>query len=64
MAKQHLFIIQGDAQLQGELCVDGNKNAALPLIAAPVLFPQDKVVLNAFPQILDVKRMRYSPVQR
>ncbi len=56
MAKQHLFIIQGDAQLQGELCVDGNKNAALPLIAASVLFPH-KVVLKRIPQILDVKRM-------
>ena len=56
MSYQQTFVIQGDTQLQGELLVDGNKNAALPLIAASVLFPQ-KVVLKRIPQILDVKRM-------
>ena len=56
MATQETFIIQGDAPLQGELRVDGNKNAALPLIAASVLFPHT-VVFKRIPQILDVKRM-------
>ena len=56
MVQQQTFVIQGQTQLQGELIVDGNKNAALPLIAASVLFPQ-KVVLKRIPQILDVKNM-------
>ncbi len=56
MAHQHIFVIQGQASLQGDLEVDGNKNAALPLIAASILFPQ-KVVLKRIPQILDVKNM-------
>ena len=33
MKPQHMFIIQGQIPLQGVLDVDGNKNAALPLIA-------------------------------
>ncbi len=56
MATHQTFVIQGQAQLQGKLEVDGNKNAALPLIAASVLFPQP-VVLKRIPQILDVRRM-------
>lgn len=53
---QNMFIIQGDTPLQGILDVDGNKNAALPLIAASILLPQ-KLVLKRIPQILDVKNM-------
>lgn len=56
MANHQTFVIQGQAQLQGELEVDGNKNAVLPLIASTVLFPQP-VTLKRIPQILDVKRM-------
>jgi len=51
-----MFAIQGEASLQGDLEVDGNKNAALPLIAASILLPQ-KVTLKRIPQILDVKNM-------
>ena len=56
MAYQQMFVIQGQVPLQGELEVDGNKNAALPLIASTVLFPHE-VVLKRIPQILDVKNM-------
>jgi UDP-N-acetylglucosamine 1-carboxyvinyltransferase len=56
MSYQRTFVIQGEAQLQGDLNVDGNKNAALPLIAASILSPRP-VVLKRVPQILDVKRM-------
>ena len=56
MIPQNMFVIQGQAALRGELDVDGNKNAALPLIAASVLFPHP-VVLKRIPQILDVKNM-------
>jgi UDP-N-acetylglucosamine 1-carboxyvinyltransferase len=56
MAQQHIFIIHGQVPLQGEMEVDGNKNAALPLIAASVLFPHP-VTLRRIPQILDVRNM-------
>ncbi|HEX9922229.1 MAG TPA: UDP-N-acetylglucosamine 1-carboxyvinyltransferase [Anaerolineae bacterium] len=54
MSTQQAFIIKGKAPLHGDLPIDGNKNAALPLIAATVLFPADKVVLKRVPQIRDV----------
>lgn len=56
MAQQTMFVIQGEAALSGVLKVDGNKNAALPLIAAAVLSPAP-VTLKRVPQILDVKNM-------
>lgn len=56
MAHQHMFIIQGQAPLRGAIDVDGNKNAALPLIASSILFPHD-VTLRRIPQILDVRNM-------
>jgi UDP-N-acetylglucosamine 1-carboxyvinyltransferase len=56
MAQHDLFVIQGQTPLRGDLEVDGNKNAALPLIAASVLFPYP-VVLKRIPQILDVKHI-------
>ena len=42
--------------MQGPLDVDGNKNAALPLIASAILFSHT-IVLSRIPQILDVKNM-------
>ncbi len=56
MNDQHIFVIQGDTPLHGELYVDGNKNAALPLIAATILTPQP-VILRRIPQIRDVQNM-------
>ncbi len=51
------FIIEGGAPLRGELVPAGNKNAALPLLAA-CLLTDEPIVLHNVPQIRDVLDMR------
>ncbi|HBX67980.1 MAG TPA: UDP-N-acetylglucosamine 1-carboxyvinyltransferase [Chloroflexi bacterium] len=51
------FIIQGGIPLHGEVTPSGNKNAALPLLAACVL-TEEPVILHNVPQIKDVLNMR------
>ena len=51
------FIIQGGIPLKGEVTPSGNKNAALPLLAACILTDQP-VVLHNVPEIIDVRTMR------
>ena len=50
------FIIQSNNSLNGEIIVAGNKNSALPIIAATVL-TDEVCVLENVPQILDVHAM-------
>lgn len=50
------FTIIGETPLEGEVSISGNKNAALPIIAATVLTDEDCILHNV-PQILDVKSM-------
>ncbi len=50
------FIIEGGLPLSGEITPSGNKNAALPLIAA-CLLTDEPVILHNVPNILDVKTM-------
>lgn len=50
------FIINGQKPLHGELIPSGNKNAALPLLAACILTPEP-VILRNVPDILDVQAM-------
>ncbi len=50
------FIIQGGIPLKGVLRPSGNKNAALPLLAA-CLLTTEKVILHNIPNILDVRSM-------
>ncbi len=50
------FIIQGQRPLQGEVRVTGNKNAALPMLAA-VLLTDEPVTLHNVPRIGDVATM-------
>jgi UDP-N-acetylglucosamine 1-carboxyvinyltransferase len=50
------FIINGGIPLRGELTPSGNKNAALPLLAASLL-TSEPVILHNLPGILDVKTM-------
>lgn len=50
------FIINGGVPLSGELTPSGNKNAALPLLAA-CLLTSEPVTLHNVPAILDVKAM-------
>lgn len=51
------FIIEGRHKLSGEVTPAGNKNAALPLLAACLLTDQP-VVLHNVPNIRDVQTMR------
>ena len=51
------FIIEGGVPLKGEVAPAGNKNAALPLVAA-CLLTEEPVVLRNVPQIKDVRVMR------
>ena len=47
------FIIQGEKELKGEVQTSAAKNAALPILAATLLFPQ-KITFNNLPQISDI----------
>jgi UDP-N-acetylglucosamine 1-carboxyvinyltransferase len=51
------FIIKGGIPLKGEITPSGNKNAALPLLAA-CLLTSEPVILHNLPEINDVKTMR------
>jgi len=51
------FIIEGGHPLHGEMTPSGNKNAALPLLAA-CLLTTEPIILHNVPSILDVKTMR------
>lgn len=48
--------VEGGAKIQGEVTVCGNKNAALPMIAASLL-TSEPVTLHNVPDILDVRTM-------
>ncbi|MBD3242791.1 MAG: UDP-N-acetylglucosamine 1-carboxyvinyltransferase [Chitinivibrionales bacterium] len=50
------FIVEGGARLEGAIAVSGNKNEALPAIAAAML-SADTVTLRNFPDIGDVRNM-------
>ncbi len=51
------FVIEGGVALHGEITPSGNKNAALPLLAA-CLLTEEPVTLRNVPQIRDVLAMR------
>ena len=51
------FIIEGGYPLNGEVTPSGNKNAALPLLAACLMI-DEPVILHNVPEILDVQVMR------
>ena len=50
------FVIEGGVPLSGTVVPAGNKNAALPLLAASLL-TEDEIVLHNIPQIADVQAM-------
>src|SRR3954466_13414179 len=50
------FIIQGGVPLSGEIVPAGNKNAALPILAA-CLLTEDELVVRNVPRIRDVESM-------
>jgi len=51
------FIIEGGVPLSGEVTPAGNKNAALPLLAAALL-TNEPILLHNIPQIQDTHVMR------
>ncbi|MBT7188653.1 MAG: UDP-N-acetylglucosamine 1-carboxyvinyltransferase [Anaerolineae bacterium] len=51
------FLIQGGIPLNGEVTPAGNKNAALPMLAATLL-SEEAIILHNVPQIRDVQDMR------
>ena len=51
------FIIKGGYALKGEILPSGNKNAALPMLAA-CLLTDEPVILHNLPEIKDVETMR------
>ena len=55
--KMEKFLIEGGVPLNGEVTPAGNKNAALPLLAA-CLLTDEPVTLHNIPQIKDVSVMR------
>jgi len=52
------FLIEGGVPLSGEVTPAGNKNAALPLLAASLLI-DEPIILHNVPQIKDVSVMRH-----
>jgi UDP-N-acetylglucosamine 1-carboxyvinyltransferase len=50
------FVIQGGAPLSGEIVPAGNKNAALPILAASLL-TEEEVLIRNVPRIRDVESM-------
>src|SRR5690348_11729133 len=48
------FVIQGGVPLSGEVTVAGNKNAALPILAA-CLLTEEEVLLHRVPRIRDTE---------
>ena len=50
------FVIEGGVPLSGTIVPAGNKNAALPILAAALL-TEDEVVLRNVPRIRDVEAM-------
>ncbi|MBI9035108.1 MAG: UDP-N-acetylglucosamine 1-carboxyvinyltransferase [Bacteroidales bacterium] len=50
------FLIEGSQELSGEVLPSGNKNAALPLLAATLL-TEEPVILHNVPDIRDVRSM-------
>ena len=58
------IIIEGPARTQGIIRPGGNKNAALPIIAAAML-TDEQVVLHNLPNIIDADAMlNLAPVRK
>src|ERR1700742_23907 len=54
LAAMEKFVIQGGPPLSGELTVAGNKNAALPILAA-CLLTEEELILDRVPRIRDTE---------
>jgi UDP-N-acetylglucosamine 1-carboxyvinyltransferase len=52
----HKFKIKGGQKLQGEVVINGSKNASLPIMAASILTAED-VILHNVPELMDIRTM-------
>jgi UDP-N-acetylglucosamine 1-carboxyvinyltransferase len=52
------FIVKGSRPLSGVVKADGSKNAALPLMAATLLFKEGQTVIDNIPPLRDINTMR------
>ena len=50
------FVIKGPCRVKGTVNISGSKNAALPILAATLLFNKP-VELNNIPDVRDIKTM-------
>ncbi len=50
------LLVEGNAQINGRVRIGGNKNAALPMVAA-LMLTDEEVILENVPDILDVRTM-------
>src|SRR3989344_4057422 len=51
------ILVKGSRMLEGEIEINGSKNAALPVLASSVLF-NGKIEIENLPNIEDIKRMK------
>ena len=50
------FIVEGPCRLKGQVEISGSKNAALPILAATLLFDKT-VIINNLPRVKDIETM-------
>lgn len=56
MDNKEILVINGGKPLEGEVCISGAKNSALPILAACVLGTEE-IILDAVPKLKDVEIM-------
>lgn len=56
MDNKEILVINGGKPLEGEVCISGAKNSALPILAACVL-GTEAIILDAVPKLKDVEIM-------
>ena len=50
------FIVKGPCKIKGEISISGSKNAALPILAATILFEKEVIIKN-LPRVKDINTM-------
>ena len=50
------FLIKGPCKIKGEVSISGSKNAALPILAASILFDKPVIIEN-LPRVRDIDTM-------
>ena len=50
------FLIKGPCKIKGQISISGSKNAALPILAATLLFDKPVIIQN-LPKVRDIETM-------